>query len=210
MHTIAEAHLSKVCPVMRRLIRTHGPCGLEVAARSPWEALVRAVAHQQLNGKAAESILRRFLALYPGSRFPKPVQVLATSEEVLRSSGFSLGKIKAIRDIAEKTESGIVPGRAKALKLSDDELIERLTSVRGVGRWTVEMLLIFTLGRSDVFPADDFGVRHGYRVAMKLDDMPKPKEFRELSLRWQPHRTLAAWYFWRTADAAKQGPALVI
>lgn len=206
MHAAAEAHLSKVCPVMRRLIGTHGPCSLETAERSPWEALVRAVAHQQLNGKAAESILKRFLALYPGPRFPKPAQVLATSDEQLRGSGFSFGKIRSIRDIAEKTESGIVPGRAKALKLSDDELIERLTSVRGVGRWTVEMLLIFTLGRGDVFPADDFGVRHGYRVAMNLSDMPKPKELRELSGRWQPHRTLAAWYFWRTADASKSPP----
>jgi len=203
MHTAAESRLAKSCPLMRRLIKTHGPCTLEIQERSPWEALVSAVAHQQLNGKAAQSILNRFRALYPGGRFPKPAAVLATSDEALRGSGFSFSKIRSIRDLAEKTAAGIVPTRAAALKLTDDELIERLIAVRGVGRWTVEMLLIFTLGRSDVFPCDDFGVRMGWRVAMKLDDMPTPKELRELAPRWQPHRTVAAWYLWRAADAAK-------
>ena len=203
MHTAAESHLSAVCPLMRRLIKTHGPCTLEVTERSPWEALVSAIAHQQLNGKAAMSILNRFRALYPGGRFPKPAAVLATPADTLRSAGLSFSKIAAIHDLAAKTESKIVPTRAAALKLSDDELIERLIAVRGVGRWTVEMLLIFTLGRGDVFPCDDFGVRAGYMAAKKLPDMPKPKDLREIALRWQPHRTLAAWYLWRTADAAK-------
>lgn len=171
------------------------------ARRSPYEALVNAVAHQQLHASAAQAILRRFIALYPGVRFPKPEQLLATSDEQLRTSGFSASKILAIRDIAEKTKSGIVPARAKALRLSDEELIERLTAVRGVGRWTVEMLLIFTLGRGDVFPCDDFGVRNGFRIAMKLDEMPKPKDLRAHAERWQPNRTLAAWYLWRAADA---------
>jgi DNA-3-methyladenine glycosylase II len=203
MHSAAESHLSSICPVMRRLIRTHGPCTLEIQKRSPWEALVSAVAHQQLNGKAAQSILNRFRALYGGRRFPGPAEVLATTDQALRGSGFSFGKIRAIRDIAEKTVAGIVPTRAAALKLDNDVLIERLTSLRGVGRWTVEMLLIFTLGRGDVFPSDDFGVRQGYRLTMKLDDLPPPKFLREHSTRWRPHRTLAAWYFWRAADAAK-------
>src|SRR5688500_17919041 len=158
MPAAAESYLAKSCSVMRRLIKTHGPCTLEVQERSPWEALVSAVAHQQLNGKAAQSILKRFRALYPGPRFPKPAEVLATSDEALRGSGFSFSKIRSIRDLAETTASGIVPTRAAALKLTDDELIERLIAVRGVGRWTVEMLLIFTLGRGDVFPCDDFGV----------------------------------------------------
>jgi DNA-3-methyladenine glycosylase II len=150
---------------MRRLIKAHGPCALEVNPRQPWEALVCAVAHQQLNGKAADSILRRFRALYPGRRFPAPAAVLATAEDDIRASGFSRGKIASIRDIAEKTLSGLVPSRAAALKLDDETLIERLVTLRGVGRWTVEMLLIFTLGRGDVFPCDDFGVRNGYRLA---------------------------------------------
>lgn len=203
MHSEAEAHLSKNCPVMRRLIKAHGPCPLVPHKRSPYEALVSAVAHQQLHANAAEAILRRFKALFPQSRFPQPAQVMEATDEALRGCGFSMGKILAIRDIAAKTLSGQIPGRAAALKLDDEELIERLVAVRGVGRWTVEMLLIFTLGRPDVFPSDDFGVRSGWRVAKKLDEMPKPKEFRVLAERWQPHRTLAAWYLWRAADAAK-------
>ncbi len=203
MHTDAEARLAKSCKLMRRLIKVHGPCELVPQKRSPYEALVSAVAHQQLNGKAAQSILKRFKALFPEVRFPKPDQVLTASDEILRSSGFSMGKILAIRDIASKTLEGQVPSRAQALKLNDEELIERLVAVRGVGRWTVEMLLIFTLGRGDVFPSDDFGVRTGWRLAMRLDEMPKPKELREIAERWKPYRTLAAWYLWRAADAGK-------
>ena len=203
MHSEAEAYLSKRCPVMRRLIKAHGPCLLVPQKRSPYEALVSAVAHQQLHANAAEAILRRFKALFPQVRFPQPEQVMDASDEALRGCGFSMGKMLAIRDIAAKTLSGQIPKRATALKLDDEELIERLVAVRGVGRWTVEMLLIFTLGRPDVFPSDDYGVRNGWRVAKKLDEMPKPKEFRALAERWQPHRTLAAWYLWRAADAAK-------
>ncbi|MFN0078992.1 MAG: DNA-3-methyladenine glycosylase family protein [Prosthecobacter sp.] len=203
MHSEAEASLSKRCPVMRRLIKAHGPCELKPQKRSPYEALVSAVAHQQLHANAAEAILRRFKALWPDTRFPKPEQVLAADETMLRGCGFSMGKLLAIRDIAAKTLSGQIPTRAAALKLADEELIARLVEVRGVGRWTVEMLLIFTLGRMDVFPSDDYGVRNGWRIAKKLDEMPKPKEFRLLAERWQPHRTLAAWYLWRAADAGK-------
>ena len=203
MHAEAEAYLSKRCAVMRRLIRAHGPSGLTAQKRSPYEALVSAVAHQQLHAKAAEAILRRFRALFPGVRFPRPAQVLDTSDEALRGAGFSAGKILAIRDIATKTLGSHVPTRAAALKLGDEELIARLVEVRGVGRWTVEMLLIFTLGRMDVFPSDDFGVRNGWRIAMKLGEMPRPKALREIAERWQPHRTLAAWYLWRAADAGK-------
>ena len=204
MHTVAVTQLAKACPVMRRLIRAHGPCALEVNPRQPWEALVCAVAHQQLNARAADSILRRFRALFPGKKFPRPADVLATPVETLRGSGFSGGKIASIRDIAEKAQTGIVPTRAAALRLTDEELIARLITLRGVGQWTVEMLLIFTLGRGDVFPCDDFGVRQGYMIAMKLPEMPKPKELRAAAERWRPHRTLAAWYFWRAADAGKQ------
>jgi len=203
MHTAAEARLSKRCPLMRRLIKSHGPCDLIPEKRSPYEALVTAVAHQQLNGKAAASILLRFKALSPNVRFPKPQHILDASDETLRSCGFSMGKTLALRDIAEKTRSGLIPTRTAALKLGDNELIERLIAVRGVGRWTVEMLLIFTLGREDVFPGDDFGVRSGYRITMKLEEMPKPKELRTIAEKWQPHRTLAAWYLWRAADAGK-------
>ncbi len=189
---------------MRRLIRQHGSCTLIAdSKRQPYESLVRAVAHQQLHGKAAAAILARFMALYPG-RFPKPEAVLATKTDKLRACGFSLSKIAAIRDIAEHTLSGVVPTLAKARKLSDDEIIERLTQIRGVGRWTVEMLLMFHLGRPDVLPVDDFGVRNGFRIAYKLDAMPKPRALMEFGARWRPHATVASWYLWRAADLSKK------
>lgn len=188
---------------MRRLIKVHGPCTLAPERRSLYEALISAVAHQQLHANAAEAILRRFRALFPGTRFPKPQQVIDAEDAALRGCGFSIGKMLAIRDIAAKALSGQIPTRAAAQKMSDEELITRLVEVRGVGRWTVEMLLIFTLGRIDVFPSDDYGVRNGWRLTKKLSEMPKPKEFRILAEKWQPHRTLAAWYLWRAADAGK-------
>lgn len=204
MHTEAETWLSKRCPLMRRLIKAHGPCGLmPELRRSPYEALVSAVAHQQLHANAAEAILKRFRALYSGSKFPKPEQLLATEDELLRSAGFSFGKIRAIRDIAQKAVTGLIPPRAKALKLTDEELITCLVEVRGVGQWTVEMLLIFTLGRTDVFPADDYGVRAGFKAAMNHEEMLKPRAIREYAEKWKPFRSIAAWYLWRAADAAK-------
>lgn len=190
---------------MRKLIRIHGPCLIVPdARRSPFEALVRAVAHQQLNGTAAESILRRFRALFPGRRFPRAADLAKISDEALRGVGFSGAKTAALRDIAEKTISGLVPTARAIAKMSDDEIVERLTQVRGVGRWTVEMMLIFKLARPDVLPIDDFGVRNGYRIAFGLDEMPKPKALLEFGERWRPHRTAAAWYLWRAADADRK------
>ena len=191
------------------LIRRIGPPKLAVERqRSPYEALVRAIAHQQLHGRAAEAILRRFETLFPGEGFPPPDAVLATAEAALRSCGFSGGKIAAIRDICAKALDGTVPTRRESHRLSDDALIERLTAIRGVGRWTVEMLLIFTLGRPDVLPVDDFGVREGYRVLHGLDAQPKPKALAEIGLTWAPYRSLATWYLYRAADEArKQGQA---
>jgi len=201
----AHAHLSKRCPVMRRLIRAHGPCALvPEGRRSPFESLVSAVAHQQLNGTAAETILGRFRALFPGKRFPSPGQIGTVSDEALRGAGFSRAKIAAIRDIAAKTLDGTVPTSRAIVKMPDAEIIERLVTVRGVGRWTVEMLLIFKLGRPDVLPADDFGVRSGFRIAFGLDEMPTPKELLAHGERWRPHGTTAAWFLWRAADAAKE------
>lgn len=199
-----EHPLAKSCPLMRRAIASVGPCTLKPETkRAPYESLMRAIAHQQLNGKAAETILGRFCALYPGTKFPKPEQVLTTKATALRSVGFSEAKVRALLDIADKTLAGVVPtGRAIA-RMSDDAIIERLVSVRGVGRWTVEMLLIFQLGREDVLPVDDFGVRSGFRTLKKLADMPTPKELRAYGERWAPHRTTAAWYLWRVADRAK-------
>jgi DNA-3-methyladenine glycosylase II len=189
---------------MRGLIDRFGP--VELAGdprRSPFEALVRAVAHQQLHAAAAESILRRFQALFSTARFPRAVDLAGASEEVLRSAGFSRAKAVALRDIAEKTLSGLVPSARAITKMDDDEIIARIVQVRGVGRWTVEMLLIFKLGRPDVLPADDFGVRNGFRVAYGRPAMPTPKELLAFGERWRPFRSSAAWYLWRAADAAK-------
>lgn len=164
---------------------------------------MRAVAHQQLHGRAAQAILGRFDALYPGQGFPEPEAVLATPETALRDCGFSGPKIAALRDICAKTLDGTVPTRRSSARFTDAELIERLTSIRGVGRWTVEMLLIFTLGRPDVLPVDDFGVREGYRVLYELDTQPKPRELATLAEAWAPYRSTATWYLYRAVEEAR-------
>jgi len=190
-------------PVLKAVIRQIGPCTLRPVKREPYEALVRAIAHQQVHGRAAEAILGRFIALYPGHDFPPAPQVLDTPAEAMRACGLSGSKVAAIRDIAEKSVGGLVPTRRGAARLEDEALIERLVAIRGVGRWTVEMLLIFTLGRQDVLPVDDFGVREGYRVATGAEAQLKPKELAAIGQDWGPWRSIAAWYLWRTADAAK-------
>jgi DNA-3-methyladenine glycosylase II len=197
-------HLAQVDPVMRRLIRQIGPFALRLNARRPaFETLARAIAYQQLNGTAAETILRRFVVLFPGKKFPMPDDLLTASEEVLRGVGFSRAKVAALRDLAAKTQDGTVPLARVIRKLDDDAIVDRLTQIRGIGRWTVEMLLIFQLGRPDVLPADDFSVREGFRVAYGLPTLPKPKELLQHGERWRPYRTAAAWYLWRAADRAK-------
>ena len=208
MNAAALKYLADVDPVMARLIREIGPCELAPETwRSPFQSLVQAVAHQQLNGTAANTILTRFKKLFPGRKFPRPEDIATVTDEQIRACGFSFAKIRAIRDIAEKTLSGVVPTSRQIVKLSDDEIIERLTEVRGVGRWTVEMLLIFQLGRTDVLPVDDFGVRNGFRIAYKQRTMPKPKALLAHGRRWRPHGTTAAWYLWRAADAARKKAA---
>ena len=197
-------HLS-TDPRFAALIRRVGPPRLEIdKGRDLYEALVRAIAHQQLHGKAAETILGRFAALYPDQPFPTPTQVLATSDEALRGCGFSGSKVAAIRDVCAKAVDGVIPSRRSAARLTDEALIERLVSIRGVGRWTVEMLLIFTLGRPDVLPIDDFGVREGYRVLYGLDAQPKPRALAEIGLAWAPYRSLATWYLYRAVEEARR------
>lgn len=191
--------------VMRRIIREVGPCTLTPETRrSPFQSLVLAVAHQQLHAAAAGTILRRFKHLFPGRRFPKPEDLASVTDDQIRACGFSRAKIAAIRDISAKTLDGIVPTSRQIAGMGDAEIVARLTEVRGVGRWTVEMLLIFQLGRPDVLPADDFGVRSGFRVAYRRRELPKPAEVLAHGERWRPHRTTAAWYLWRAADRAKK------
>ena len=198
-------HLARVDPVMRRLIRDVGPFALiPRVRRTPFESLARAIAFQQLHEKAAESILKRFIALFPGRRFPRPAELLAAHADAIRGAGFSGAKVLALRDLAARTLDGTVPTGREIKALDDNAIIERLVEVRGIGRWTVEMLLIFQLGRPDVLPVDDFGVRNGFRVAYRRRTMPSPKEVLRYGERWRPYRTAAAWYLWGAADRTKQ------
>jgi DNA-3-methyladenine glycosylase II len=189
---------------MAALIKAAGPCRIEPhPERGAFEALVRAIAHQQLHGIAAERILARFVALFSDAQFPAPQQVLAASDQQLRAVGFSRSKVAALKDLAAKTIAAVVPGAAELAQLSDGELIERISTVRGVGRWTVEMLLIFQLRRPDVLPVDDFGVRNGFRLAYGLKALPTPRALAEFGERWKPYRSTAAWYLWRAVDLAR-------
>jgi DNA-3-methyladenine glycosylase II len=205
MNSQPTRHLSRVDPVMRRLIQAVGPFALKPQIRrSPFESLARAIAYQQLHDKAAESILKRFMALFPGGRFPRPDELLAANTRAIRRSGFSRAKVQALRDLAAKALDGTVPTSRVIQKMDDDAIVERLIEVRGIGRWTVEMLLIFHLGRPDVLPVDDFGVRNGFRIAYGRRTLPTPREVLRYGERWKPHRTAAAWYLWRAVDRAKQ------
>jgi DNA-3-methyladenine glycosylase II len=196
----------KTDPVMARLIdkavQYEPDSRLE---QTPFEVLARAIAHQQLHATAANNILKRFVALFDGADFPLPQHVIDTEAARLRSVGFSYAKIAALKDLAAKALSGVVPQRDDALdSLSDEEIIERLTEVRGIGRWTVEMMLMFHMQRPDILPVDDFGIRNGFRLAYGLKGMPTPKALAEFGERWKPFRSIAAWYLWRANDLAKQ------
>ena len=181
-----------------RHVAAIGPCRHEAKpAREPYEALVRAIAYQQLHVRAGDAILARFLALYPGASFPSPEQLLASAPEQQRACGFSVAKLATIRSIAQATLEGVVPGLDEAKRLPDAALIERLTALRGVGRWTVEMFLIYSLERSDILPVDDFGVRAGYARLKGLKKAPTPGQLRDIGKAWSPYRTVAAWYLWR-------------
>jgi len=173
--------------------------GLAVSIR-PFEALAESIAYQQLNGKAAASIWNRVRALYPKRKRLDPAKVLATPDETLRAAGLSRAKIAAIKDLAAKTLDGTVPSSRVLLRMSDDEIVARLTTVRGIGRWTVEMLLLFDLGRPDVWPVDDYGVRKGFARTFGKRKLPTPKQLMKHGEKWRPYRSLAAWYFWRAVD----------
>ena len=203
-YAAACKHLAACEPDWKILIDLIGPCTMSpVADREPFAALVQAVANQQLNRRAAQSILNRFYALYPDKDFPSAEDILATDIETIRGCGFSYNKINTIRGIAEKKIAGVVPSRRDAEKMSDYELIERLTSLHGIGRWTVEMFLMHTLGRPDILPVDDFGVREGWRLIKGMDKQPVPKQLAELGKPWAPYRSVAAWYLWRAVDQYK-------
>ncbi len=166
----------------------------------PFDALAESIAYQQLNGKAAAAIWNRVRVLYPKSKRLDPAKVLATPDETLRAAGLSRAKLAAIKDLAAKTIDGTVPSGRALLRMSDDEIVARLTTVRGIGRWTVEMLLLFDLGRPDVWPVDDYGVRKGFAKTFGKRKLPTPKQLMKHGEKWRPYRSVAAWYFWRAVD----------
>jgi len=166
----------------------------------PFDALAESIAYQQLSGKAAATIFGRVRALYPKRKWLDPEQLLATPDETLRAAGLSRAKTAALKDLAAKTIDGTVPAGRALIRMSDDEIIARLTAVRGIGRWTVEMLLLFDLGRPDVWPVDDYGVRKGFAKTFGRRKLPTPKQLMKVGEKWRPYRSVAAWYFWRALD----------
>jgi DNA-3-methyladenine glycosylase II len=170
----------------------------------PFDALAESIAYQQLTGKAAATIFGRVRALYPKRKWLDPKQLLATPDEALRAAGLSRAKTAALKDLAAKTIDGTVPSGRALLRMTDDEIITRLTTVRGIGRWTVEMLLLFDLGRPDVWPVDDYGVRKGFAKTFRRRELPTPKQLMKLGEKWRPYRSVAAWYFWRAMDAPEK------
>jgi DNA-3-methyladenine glycosylase II len=205
-----KRRLAKVDPVLANVMRAAGKFShTPNAEHTPFHTLARAIAHQQLNGTAAESIFGRFVGLYSlegqGAALLEAEMVLATPDAKLRAVGLSFAKIAGLKDLAQKTIDGVVPPYEILNTLGNEEIIERLTQVRGIGRWTVEMLLMFRLGRPDVLPVDDFGVCNGFRLAYGLRGMPAARALAEYGARWAPFRSVAAWYLWRAVDLHRAG-----
>ena len=205
-----KRRLAKVDPILANLIRAAGKFTHTTSSQhSPFHSLARAIAHQQLNGTAAESIFGRFVGLYAmdgkATALLEAELVLDTPDEKMRAVGLSFAKIASIKDLAAKTLSGVVPPSEILHTLADDEIVERLTQVRGIGRWTVEMMLMSRLGRPDVLPVDDFGVRNGFRLTYGLRGMPTQRALAEFGSRWAPFRSVAAWYLWRAVDLHRAG-----
>ncbi len=196
----AVRYLSSVDRTLGGWIERIGPFNMQLRPlRSTFEALARNIVYQQLHGKAAAAIHSRVIALF-GKRTLHPKDILAASDEQLQGAGLSRAKMAAIRDLAAKTLDGTVPTLARLRRMDNEEITERLTAVRGIGRWTVEMLLIFGLGRADVLPVGDYAVRKGFMLAYGLKEMPKPKELENYGERWRPYRSVASWYMWRMVD----------
>lgn len=204
MYTEAEQHLSTIDPVLKSLIERHGTIRLErPKVFRPFPVLVSAIANQQLNNKAAATILQRFKDLFQG-RFPAPAALSRVSDEQIRACGFSRAKVAAIRDLAEKCQRRQIPGGKACLTMSDEELLGSFDQVRGIGPWTVEMMLIFRLGRPDVWPLDDYGVQTGLRLAFGLTEHPGKKEMLARGEKWRPYRTTAALHFWKHLDEGRK------
>lgn len=201
----ALAHLRAADPTLARVIDAVGDRRLELKpAASVFEALTEAIVYQQLHGKAAATIHGRLCALFPRSGgVPTPANILRATDERLRGAGLSRAKLAALRDLAARTRAGELPTIASAQTLDDAALIEQLTVVRGIGPWTVQMFLMFRLGRPDVLPTGDFGVREGFRIAYRKRAQPTADALAKYGRRWAPFRSVASWYLWRAAEPPK-------
>jgi 3-methyladenine DNA glycosylase/8-oxoguanine DNA glycosylase len=203
----AVEHLRISDPVLARAIDTIGPFRIEQDRRaSIFLALARAIVYQQLTGKAAATIYARLCALFPEGR-PTPERILGASDEELRGAGLSRSKMLSLRDLSQRAAAGEIPTPSEIRLMDDEAIIQRLTQIRGIGRWTAEMLLIFHLGRLDVLPVDDYGVRKGFAIAYDRG-LPSPKELTEYGVRWKPYRTVASWYLWRVVERATARKAM--
>ena len=200
---VAHAHLSRRDKSLARVIEKVGGFQLKLdECDSVYESLLEAILHQSIAGKAARVIFERIKALGTNGRCPTPEQLLGVRKTVLRRCGLSKAKVAAVRDLAQKTIDGLVPTLQQAEGMSDEELVERLISVRGIGAWTVEMFLIFRLGRPDVLPIHDYGVQKGFAITYRKRKIPKPAELLAFGERWRPYRTVASWYMWRAVQLA--------
>jgi len=193
----ARRHLMKSEPVMRDLVRRVGPYAIEVRG-APYQSLLRAILYQQLAGPAAAAIERRFLAMFAG-RIPRPAELAPLSDEALRTAGISRQKAGYMRSIAEHFDSGQLSDR-KLLRMPDEDVIDAVTQIKGVGRWTADMLLMFCLGRPDVLPVGDLGIQNAMKLAYGLDAPPKPAEMEAIAEAWRPYRSAGSWYLWRRSD----------
>ncbi len=204
-HKHAHQHIAATDPRIAALIARSLRYNIKPAPLiRPFDALAESIAYQQLSGKAAATIFGRVRALYPRRKYLDPEKILATPDESFRAAGLSRSKIAAVKDLAAKTIDGTVPSARAIARMSDEEIILRLTEVRGIGRWTVEMLLLFDLGRPDVWPVDDYGVRKGFAKIFGRRKLPTPKQLMKFGEKWRPYRSVAAWYFWRALEVPKK------
>lgn len=194
------AELAKLDPAMGELIKRVGPIQLKPRRHPPFQSLVQSIIYQQLSGKAAGTILGRFQALFGDDKFPTPDEVLKMEPERIRLAGLSRPKAAYVRGLGEHAAAGRLPALQICDKLTDDEIIQRLTEIKGVGRWTAEMFLIFNLGRPDVLPVHDLGIRKGFQIVYRKRKLPEPEPLERFGQRWKPYRTTAAWYLWRAVD----------
>jgi 3-methyladenine DNA glycosylase/8-oxoguanine DNA glycosylase len=200
----ATQHLKAADKRLERLIPMVGPFTLKPLKGTVFQGLLKSIVHQQLAGKAARTIHGRLLALLPEKAEEQPAALVALDDAALRSAGLSRSKVLSVRDLAQRTVSGQIPPRRQLARLADDDVIDVLAQTRGVGRWTAEMILIFWLGRPDVLPVHDLGVRKGYALAYRKRELPTPVELERHGERWRRYRSVAAWYFWRAVDLANK------